>query len=160
MLLELIRHTRGETWTAGRLSIDGRPFCDTLEDTVRTLRSPVDKVPGKTAIPAGEYRVSVTHSPRFGRELPLLENVPYFSGVRIHAGNSDRDTEGCILVGKADSVAGRLAAASRAVEAELTRILRESEGAVRIKITEKWCDGKKREGEKSEFFPAHKCDFT
>lgn len=159
MLLELTRKSRGGTWTAGRLSIDGEYFCDTLEDTVRTLRNATDKVPGKTAIPAGEYRVTVTHSPRFKRELPLLERVPFFEGVRIHAGNSDRDTEGCILVGRRDSVAGRLAPGSRAVEAELTGIIRRSEGEVRIKIAEKWEDGENGSGEKEARTSAHKCKF-
>ncbi len=86
------------TYTIGKLYIDGEYFCDTLEDRVRDL-SREAKVVGQTAIPEGRYMVSVTMSPRFGRLLPLLHDVPQFTGVRIHSGNTAKDTQGCILVG-------------------------------------------------------------
>lgn len=88
--------------TIGFLSCDGRLVCWTLEDVIREQAGvPVTawKVPGQTAIPAGRYQVRVTLSPRFKRPLPLLFRVPGFEGVRIHAGNTAKDTEGCILVG-------------------------------------------------------------
>jgi len=95
MLLTLKRHTLTEKSTIGDLSIDGVWECFTLEDVVRTG----PKVAGKTAIPAGRYVVVITMSSRFKKMLPLLLNVPGFTGIRIHAGNIAEHTEGCILVG-------------------------------------------------------------
>jgi hypothetical protein len=95
--LTLQRQWPDAACTIGRLFVDGVPECYTLEDFMRPPGSP--KVYGQTAIPAGTYGVIVTHSPHFGRELPLLVNVPGFDGVRIHPGNTASDTEGCILVG-------------------------------------------------------------
>ena len=98
MELKVQRIAKKPTYTIGRLYIDGEYFCDTLEDRVRDL-SKEAKVKGQTAIPTGRYRVYLTYSPRFKRILPLLEDVPQFTGVRIHRGNTAKDTEGCILVG-------------------------------------------------------------
>lgn len=102
MNLVLQREASSPVATLGRLYLGGEPFCWTLEDVVREIAgTPVAewKVSGKTAIPAGTYRVILTVSPRFKRELPLLVGVPGFDGVRIHAGNRAEDTEGCILPG-------------------------------------------------------------
>jgi len=100
MILKLQRHALKETYTIGRLFIDGAKFCDTLEDKVRPDGV---KVYGETAIPAGTYKVILTHSARFNRVLPILVDVPMFSGIRIHPGNVAADTHGCILVGVNDS---------------------------------------------------------
>jgi len=81
--------------TVGDLLIDGEFECFTLEDCVRPA-----KIKGVTAIPAGTYEVVINFSERFKRPLPLLLKVPDFEGVRIHPGNTDQDTEGCILVGR------------------------------------------------------------
>lgn len=106
MRLILRREPSTATATIGQLYVDGLPerLAFTLEDPVREIPGqPVEswKIPGATAIPAGSYRVVVTHSQRFGKCLPLLVAVPGFSGIRIHAGNTAADTEGCILVGVA-----------------------------------------------------------
>ena len=107
MKLRLTRTIFGETYTIGRLSVDGVYECDTLEDKCREIDPTgaafeigYQKVPGTTAIPSGTYKINITYSPRFQIFLPLLEDVPGFSGVRIHPGNSSHDTEGCILVGE------------------------------------------------------------
>jgi len=88
--------------TIGSLFVNDKFQCYTLEDMVREVKDqPVDlwKVQGKTAIPKGTYEVIISYSPRFKVSMPLLLNVPGFSGVRIHAGNKAEDTDGCILVG-------------------------------------------------------------
>ena len=95
MKLKLQRIFKAETYTIGKLFIDGVYFCDTLEDKVRDV-----KIKGITAIPAGKYKVKITMSNRFKKLMPLLIDVPNFEGVRIHSGNTSEDTEGCILVGK------------------------------------------------------------
>jgi hypothetical protein len=102
MKLTLERDVFSSNWTQGKLYIDGVFFCYTLEDRDRWLESETKsegKVYGKTAIPRGEYVVQLTHSNRFNKVLPLLLNVPHFTGIRIHAGNTHADTDGCILVG-------------------------------------------------------------
>lgn len=96
MDLLLIRDTFTHKSCTGILYVDGIKECYTLEDV---SRPPEIKIPGQTAIPVGTYEVDITMSNRFGRSMPLVKDVPNFSGVRIHSGNTDKDTEGCILVG-------------------------------------------------------------
>jgi hypothetical protein len=86
--------------TIGELTIDGAFQCFTLEDVVRDGDIFVVKVLGATAIPEGRYDVGVTFSPRFKTDLPEVRDVPNFTGVRIHSGNTAADTEGCVLVGR------------------------------------------------------------
>lgn len=117
MKIELKRIARRDTYTIGRLFIDGEYFCDTIEDRDRGLKAdmPLEKirsikVPSETAIPAGEYGVTLNvKSPRFSRLkayssilgfLPRLIDVPGYEGVLIHIGNTAKDSAGCILVGK------------------------------------------------------------
>ena len=97
ILLKRIHKT--DNSTIGELSIDGKFQCYVLEDIERDV-----KVKGKTAIPKGKYQIVITMSNRFKIELPLLLNVPNFEGVRIHAGNTAKDTEGCLLLGKTCSI--------------------------------------------------------
>ena len=95
MLIEVKRFEFKDTHTIGKMYVDDVYECYTLEDVVRKGA----KVNGQTAIPTGTYNLIINHSNRFNRDLPLLENVPNFTGVRIHAGNTSAHTEGCILVG-------------------------------------------------------------
>lgn len=95
MLLTLIRTDATPSETLGKLYIDRKPYCDTLEPpTVPNSQHP------KGCIPQGWYRLSVTKSPKFGRLLPIIHMVPGFEGIRIHAGNNRDHTAGCILVGE------------------------------------------------------------
>ena len=95
MKVTVKRTFKGAEYTIGKLYIDDNYYCDTLEDVVRKGQ----KVYGKTAIPAGTYKVKKSFSPRFQKILPEILNVPGFTGVRIHAGNTAEDTDGCILLG-------------------------------------------------------------
>ncbi|HAP18136.1 hypothetical protein DXA50_11130 [Butyricimonas virosa] len=99
MMLELNRIAKKPLYTIGRLFVDRKYFCDTLEDCCRDLDKE-EKVMNETAIPEGTYEVIVNVSAKFRRKLPLLLDVPHFSGIRIHRGNTDKDTSGCILVGE------------------------------------------------------------
>lgn len=100
MKLKLIRKYKCPEYTIGHLYINDKYFCDTLEDTVRQLDSIEDKIKHKTAISAGVYKVVVTMSPKFKRLLPLLLNVPFFTGIRIHRGTKAEHTSGCVLIGE------------------------------------------------------------
>lgn len=132
MKLELERRFLGESYTIGSLSIDGKKFCDTLEDRVRDLNKngvfdgDEKKVYGETAIPYGTYDVVVDYSPKFKRELPRLQNVKRFEGILIHRGNTAEDSAGCILVGE-NKVKGKVIN-STPYERELVRILKEAQG--------------------------------
>ena len=106
MKLELYRKYRKDGYSIGLLYIDGKFICNTLEDTDRGLTYDMSeaaiaaiKVKGKTAIPTGPYKVLMTYSPRFKKQMPILCDVRGFSGIRIHSGNTAEDTEGCILCG-------------------------------------------------------------
>lgn len=103
MKLELKRKSCGGKATVGELFINGQFFSFTLEDMDRQLESGGEKVPAQTCIPRGTYEVLITWSNRFKRDLPILLDVPQFEGVRIHSGNTDQDTEGCILLGSSVS---------------------------------------------------------
>ncbi|MCM1302247.1 MAG: DUF5675 family protein [Alistipes senegalensis] len=118
MKIELKRIARKETYTIGRLSVDGRYICDTLEDKDRDenrngrFDGGEKKVYAQTAIPNGTYKVTLEHSPKFspkygGRKVPYLHDVPRFEGILIHTGNTADDSAGCILVGT-NSAAGRV----------------------------------------------------
>lgn len=89
--------------TAGEMFLDGVHECFVLEDVQREVAGqPVEtwKIAGRTAIPRGRYQVVIDFSNRFQRQMPHILNVPGFTGVRIHSGNTAEQTEGCVLVGK------------------------------------------------------------
>ena len=104
--LHLVRDEAGDDCQFGILACPEQSF-HTLEDTVREIEGePVEtwKIPGQTAIPRGRYQVLWTFSNHFKEYLPLLVDVPGFSGVRIHSGNVASDTEGCVLLGMGRAV--------------------------------------------------------
>lgn len=149
MELRLRRIAKRETYTIGRLYIDGEYFCDTLEDQDRGLDQgmllPViraRKRAGATAIPTGRYRVTLgVQSPRFKSKaaykfcdgyLPRLLNVIGFDGILIHIGNTAKDTEGCILVGR-NTIVG-MVTESRVTFNKLYERLKEAKDMIYIKI--------------------------
>ena len=131
MKLLLRRKEYGAEATIGTLAIDGVHECWTLEDVVRPAGAA--KVPGRTAIPAGKYHVVLSWSPKFKQRMPLLVGVPNFAGIRIHAGNTHQDTEGCILVGR-ERLATRLARSAEAYIRLMEKLLRAPPGDLEIEI--------------------------
>lgn len=140
MKLTLKRIALRPTYTIGKLYIDDVYFCDTIEDTVRDTNKSgkfdngEQKIKGKTAIPYGTYEIKWTYSPRFKKYTPQLMNVPSFEGIRIHAGNTSADTEGCLILGKNKQVGKVLN--SRATINKFYPIIKEacSNGKVTIEI--------------------------
>lgn len=96
MELKLVREIFTDNSTIGKLYNGDVFLCYTLEDMTREEGI---KIPGRTSIPYGRYEVAITFSPKYNRKMPTLLDVPNFEGIRIHSGNDDGDTEGCILVG-------------------------------------------------------------
>lgn len=123
MLIEIKRHTYTEKSTIGDLYLNGEYECHTLEDHL-----PEDgvKVAGSTCIPAGVYEVIINLSPRFGKYYPRLLDVPGFTGILIHKGNTDVDTKGCILVGM-EQHEDRITRSTEAFEHLFERLLGASE---------------------------------
>lgn len=132
MKITVIRRYKKEDYTIGHLYIDGKLFCDVLEDRVRELNTLEDKVYGKTAIPQGVYQVKLTYSPRFKKILPEILNVQFFSGIRIHAGNTAEDSEGCLLVGE-NKVKGKVINSKKTLE-KLMKILKSAQDPIFLQI--------------------------
>lgn len=145
MKLELNRILKTDEFTIGELFIDGKHFCDTLEDKVRPLPKECpntpkgiackcsEKIYGKTAVPAGTYEVKLTYSNRFKQIMPELLNVPHFLGIRIHKGNSSKDTEGCILVGTWDDKEDWISNSKAAYDKLMAKLKEEKEIEITIK---------------------------
>ena len=110
MNLLLNRKYLKENYTIGKLYINDVYFCDTLEDKVVDVdkSGKIDngevKIYGQTAIPYGKYKVVLSYSPKFGRIMPRILDVSGFNGILIHIGNTIKDTDGCILVGRNKTV--------------------------------------------------------
>lgn len=135
MTLRVIREPSIGGATLGSLYVNGVWQCWLLEDQLREISGqPVEswKVKSETAIPAGRYKVAITPSQRFQRRLPLLLDVPGFTGVRIHPGNTVADTEGCLLVGQ-DRQNGRVLRSRIAFEA-LFAELEDADGDIWINV--------------------------
>ena len=149
MELTLERIARRETYTIGHLSINGKRFCDTCEDTDRGLRQDLPlsvnqakKRRGITAIPVGRYRVTLdVKSPKYSKKkqydfcqgyVPRLINVPAFDGILIHIGNTAADSEGCILVGRNTQV-GKVLESTKTFQS-LYRILRTATDPIYITV--------------------------
>ena len=130
MRLRLERKYFKEDYTIGNLYVDGEFFSNTLEDKNRDLNkngrfdNGETKVYGQTCIPFGTYRIIVNMSPKFGRELPRLLDVPHFEGILIHRGNTPENTLGCILVGE-NKVKGKVIN-STPYEERLVRMMKEA----------------------------------
>lgn len=140
MNIILNRIAKKAKYTIGKLYINDKYFCDTLEDTDRGLTQSMTeqqigskKVYGETAIPTGTYRIIISYSNKFKKQMPLLLNVPGFAGIRIHSGNTEKDSLGCILVGKNKAVGKVLE--SRDTYNKLFSILQEANKKETIKIT-------------------------
>lgn len=140
MKLTLKRIALKPTYTIGKLYIDDNYFCDTLEDTVRDLNKDgkfdngEKKIKGETAIPYGTYEIKWTYSPRFKKYTPQLMNVPSFEGIRIHTGNTNASTSGCLLLGENKKVG--MVLNSKATIAKFCPIIKDAcaKGKVTIEI--------------------------
>lgn len=140
MEIILTRRWQGKHSTLGTLLVDGAAHHFVLEDQDRALDAGMalaeitaKKVPRKTAIPTGRYQVVITYSARFKRNLPLLVDVPGYAGIRIHPGNRDINTEGCLLPGivwwaeDGDYVVGQSATACLKLQTAIAAALQRSE---------------------------------
>ena len=142
MKVKILRKYKKDNYTIGKLFIDDKYFCDTLEDTDRNLNSRMSeleiknkKIYGNTAIPTGEYIVDLnTVSPKFkdkswakpyGGKLPRLLNVKGFEGILIHVGNTPKDTLGCVLVGK-NTIKGKLTDSTNTFKVLMRHLLQAS----------------------------------
>ena len=133
MRITLMRIANRPTYCIGKLYIDGEYFCDTIEDVDRGLKDEMTeeevkklKVKGETAIPTGIYPVYITWSPKYKKPMPLVDNVKGFSGIRIHSGNTEKDTEGCLIVGK-NKVVGKVLESRKTFNALYKRLMQTNE---------------------------------
>ena len=143
MRLTLIRIANKKDYCIGDLYVDGKWFANVLEDVDRGLDDDMKeseilkkKIKGQTAIPTGIYPVKITYSPKYKKLMPLIENVKGYQGIRIHSGNTHKDTEGCLLVGKNKEV-GKVLESRKTFNA-LYKILTETKENIIIDIQRKY----------------------
>lgn len=151
MELTLKRIALRDSYTIGRLYINGIYECDTLEDKVRDLNKDGDlndagegKLYGKTAIPYGRYEITMkVQSPKYSQRasyawckgyLPRLLNVPHFDGILIHAGNTSEDSSGCVLCGE-NKVKGQVINSMATLKRLVPILKRVSDSGEKIWIT-------------------------
>lgn len=139
MKLKLVRKYRKETYTIGKLYVDDVYFCDVIEDKDRGLDESmsladimVKKRYGETAIPYGTYSVVITYSPKYKKMMPLIKDVKGFVGIRIHSGNTAKDTLGCLIIGKNTKVG--MVTESRATYNKLFALIKDEKN-ISIEIT-------------------------
>ena len=138
MELKLNRIFLGSSATIGELLVNDKYLCDTLEDRVRPEG---EKVYGKTAIPEGAYEMVLSYSPRFKKILPEILNVPNFTGIRMHCGNSSADSSGCVLIGTWDGEKEDWISDSRIAFEKLMSLLQKAEDkkeSITITINNSW----------------------
>jgi hypothetical protein len=126
--------------TIGRLYIENTVECYCLEDTVREVQGiPVEqwKIPGQTAIPSGRYRVTLVWSPKHECMVPLVNDVPGFSAIEIHWGNTDRDTAGCLLLGSSHIPGQDMVSGSNAAWDEFMPKLELAFGVKRVSVDDR-----------------------
>lgn len=130
----LDRKWRKPAYTIGRLYVNGEFLCNTIEDVDRKLNQNMSateiqriKVAAETAIPTGTYAMRVTMSPKFKRELVEIVNVPGFSGIRVHRGNTAEDSAGCVIVGDNTSK-GRVTNSTK-YELQITEMVKKADYA-------------------------------
>ena len=140
MRLTLKRIANKKDYCIGKLYINGQYFCDTLEDRDRGLDDVMTeeeiksiKQYGTTAIPVGIYTVLLTYSPKYKKIMPLINNVKGYSGIRIHSGNTSKDTLGCLLVGK-NTIVGRLTDSRNTYNALFKRLQQKGSNKITIEI--------------------------
>lgn len=133
------RKWKKDTYTIGRVYVNDVFLCNSIEDKDRGLEQYMSageidrlKVYGETAIPRGNYKVTMTYSPKYKRVMPQIMNVPGFAGIRIHSGNTAKDSLGCVLLG--DNTKVGYISNSRMRCAEFEKMLKEAGGTCDLEI--------------------------
>lgn len=144
MRITLIRIANRPTYCIGKLYVDGKYFSDVIEDTDRGLSDEMDekeilqkKIKGETAIPTGIYHVYLTYSPKYKKLMPLIANVKGYSGIRIHSGNTSKDTEGCLIVGK-NTIVGKVTESRKMFNALFRMLVAADQSKIIIDIQRKY----------------------